>query len=458
MFKINELIKIAAVKLIGAVINNDISVSGISIDSRTIKPGQAFIAVKGNNFDGHDFINEAIKKGAVCVISESGFRLKDIGSMPQVARLEVKDTVRALGDIARFWRQKFDIPVIAVTGSNGKTTTKDMAAWILSKRFKVLKSIGTQNNQIGLPLTLLNLDASYDCAVLEIGTNHPGEIEYLSKICLANIGLITNIGPSHLEFLKDLKGVFDEKYALVEFLKKPRIAMLNADDDLLKKELNRAGAKRAAFGFGIKNYCDFQATDIKFSKAGIQFLARKYKFRLKALGYSNVYNALSAIAVARILGMSYKDIALRLAAFSFPQGRLNFIKLGKLRFIDDTYNSNPASLSQALDVLDKLKVKGRKIMVMGDMLELGPRGDSFHQQAGKDAARICDAFITVGMLSRISADTAREAGFDSKSIFVCETSSQARDILFRKLMLGPDDIVLVKGSRSMKMEEVLKGE
>jgi UDP-N-acetylmuramoyl-tripeptide--D-alanyl-D-alanine ligase len=347
--------------------------------------------------------------------------------------------------------------VIAVTGSNGKTTAKEMIVWVLSKKFKVLGNEGTKNNQIGLPLTLLNLDKSYDFAVLEAGTNHPGEIEYLAKLAQPNIGIITDIGPAHLEFLKDLRGVFKEKRALIKHLKQPYIMLLNADDNLLKKEVIRKVKKPTIFSFGVKQEADFSASDIKILNGKIEFVVnKKYKFQLKTFGYYNVYNALIAISVARIFAMAYNDIALRLSHFDFPQSRLCLIKLNSIKFIDDSYNSNPVSLQQALDALDNLHIKGRKIFVMGDMLELGNDKELFHRQAGKRVARVCDAFITVGELSKKTAEVARSLGFDIKNIFSCENSHQARDILFNKVVPNSDDVVLVKGSRMMKMEEVIK--
>jgi len=453
MFKVNELLKATRGRLFRK--GRDASIRGISVDSRTISPQEAFIAIKGANFNGHDFIAEAINKGARAIIAQSSKLKAQSSKKNKIPFILVKDTTMALGDIARFQREKFDIPVIAVTGSSGKTTTKDMIAWVLSRRFKVLKNIGTQNNHIGLPLTLLNLDNSVDFAVLELGTNHFGEIEYLAKVSQPNMGIITNIGPAHLEYLGNLRGVLREKYSLLRHLINPKIALLNADDSLLNR--NRINKTGITFGFGVKNLADFSAKTTRVLNGKIEFLVnQKYRFTLKTLGYYNIYNALAAITVARIFGMGYKDIASRLTNFKFPQDRLQSQELNNIKFINDTYNSNPVSLKQALESLRNFRTKGRKIFVMGDMLELGKLEESFHRQAGRSVVGVCDTFITVGRLSKLAAKAAKACGFNTKNIFTCESNIEAKDILFKKISLNPDDIVLVKGSRAMKMEEILK--
>ncbi|MBU4346137.1 MAG: UDP-N-acetylmuramoyl-tripeptide--D-alanyl-D-alanine ligase [Candidatus Omnitrophica bacterium] len=454
MFKVDELLEATGGKLIQG--RGDIIARGISIDSRTIKPQEAFIAIKGVNLDGHGFIAEAIKKRAACIIASC--QQGALQKQKNVTFIEAQDTIKALGDIAGYQRRKFNIPVIAISGSNGKTTTKEMIAWILSKKFNVLKNEGTKNNHIGLPLALLNLRPEHDIAVLELGTNHFGEIDYLGAICQPNIGIITNIGPVHLEYFHNLEGVFREKYRLIENLKKPYIAILNADSGPLRKQTARKIKKPIIFGFAIKHKCDFSATDIKIFNTKIEFLAGlKYRFTLKTLGYYNIYNALAAVAVARIFGIEYKDIKSRLVTFNFPQGRLKVIKLNKVRFIDDTYNSNPVSLGQALNTLNNFRTKGKKILVMGDMLELGNYKKLFHCQAGRRAAGVCDALITVGKLSKMAAQTAQSCGLDVKNIFICDSVQEAANILFNKIVPEEDDIVLVKGSRLMRMEEVFRG-
>ncbi|MFH1458320.1 MAG: UDP-N-acetylmuramoyl-tripeptide--D-alanyl-D-alanine ligase [Candidatus Omnitrophota bacterium] len=453
MFKVEELLKATQGKFVSG--KRDACVKGVSIDSRTLKRGEAFIAIKGRNYDGHCFVNEAIKKGSNVIIFKKPFlrtKPKD-----EITFIEVKDTVRALGGIARFHRQRFDIPVIAVTGSNGKTTTKEMIFWVLSRKFKVLKTSGTKNNQIGLPLTLLGLNNACDLAVLEIGSNHFGEIGYLCRICQPDIGVITNIGPSHLEYFKNLEGVFREKMALIRELKKPGLAILNADDRFLKKVLHRAHKRPLALGFGIKNRSDFLATEIRALGQSLQFsVNQKYRFTLRTLGYYNIHNALAAVACARIFGMSMPDAASRLATFVPPQNRLQLLTLNNITFIDDTYNSNPLSLRQSLAVLKDSRAEGRKIFVMGDMLELGRRAVHFHRQIGKEAARICDVFIAVGPLSKWAALAARKEGLKAQDVFLCENNLEARDILYKKVNPGSEDLVLIKGSRAMMLEKILQ--
>jgi len=453
MFKVFELLKATKGKLISG--SADAQVNAISIDSRTINENDAFIAIRGVTFDGHNFIQEAIDKGAKAVIVQyqvSGIKCQD----KNINLIKVKDTIKALGDIANFQRRKFSIPVIAVTGSNGKTTAKEMIAWVLSKGFCVLKNEGTKNNQIGLPQTLTQLNRNHDIAVLELGANHFGEIGYLAKICQPNIGIITNIGPSHLEFLMDLGGVLKEKYTLIENLERPGIAILSSDDKLLGEKIS-GNKKNFIFSFGFKHKSDFFVTGIKNNSERLEFMVnKKFKFRLRTPGLFNIYNALAAITVARILGFEYKAIASRLLSFDFPKSRLQVIKLKNIKFLDDTYNSNPASLNAALDTLANFKARGRRIFVMGDMLELGKHKELFHRKIGRYLTHACDTFISVGKLSKLAAQEAKNFGFDGKNIFTCQTSSQARDILRQKISADKDDIVLVKGSRAMKMEGVFK--
>lgn len=453
MFKILELIKAAGGKLGKAGENH--SVTGVSIDSRTVKAGELFVAIAGDNFDGHDFVREVSRKKAACVMVRRGFKARvERGT----AVIEVDDTVRALGDIARFNRKRYDIPVIAVTGSNGKTTTKDMTAWILGAEYKVLKNEGTKNNHIGVPMTLLKLDSEFGCAVIELGTNHFGEIEYLAGICEPTIAVITNIGPSHLEHFKDLRGVFKEKFSVMKHCKRPAVGLINADDPLLSSKLSLSGKKQFLAGFGISSPCDFRPVGIADRRGGFCIdMGRGAKLYMRSPGRQNIYNALAAVSVCRILGLDYKTIAGRLKNFVLPVGRLTVKKVRDITFIDDTYNANPASMSQAMDVLRFSKTRGRKVMVMGDMLELGINSERFHKDAGSAAARSCDIFITVGRRAAYAARAAVDTGLSSDSVFTCDSAEQARGLLFGAVAVGSDDIILLKGSRGMKLERILAG-
>ncbi|MDD5561187.1 MAG: UDP-N-acetylmuramoyl-tripeptide--D-alanyl-D-alanine ligase [Candidatus Omnitrophica bacterium] len=452
MFTLKEIIKATEGKLIQGNLQD--KPVGISTDSRRISPKEAFLALKGDNYDGHNFIPAALKAGAVCVIAE---KVSGLHAPKNTALIRVKDTALALGDLARFRRQGFSNPVIAVSGSNGKTTTKDMIAWVLSENYRVLKNEGTQNNQVGLPQTLIKLKQEDDFAVVEIGTNHFGEVNYLAEIARANIGILTNIGPSHLEFLKDLKGVLKEKSDLLNNLVHPAIALLNSDDQYLRGLINRKNKCRHMFSYGTKMKSDFFATGIRLEEGRLKFkVNRKKDFVLSTLGMHNVYNALAAIAAGRILGLGLGDMARRLADFDFPKGRLKLIEVNGLRFIDDTYNSNPLSLKNALNALGAVECKGKKILIMGDMLELGRQKELLHRQVAGSITNICDVLVAVGNLAGITARSAKARGFKGRDIYCCASPRQARELLFHKLSAGSKDIILVKGSRSMKMEEVFK--
>ncbi|MBU1125744.1 MAG: UDP-N-acetylmuramoyl-tripeptide--D-alanyl-D-alanine ligase [Candidatus Omnitrophica bacterium] len=450
MFTVQELVSATQGRLTNGSPKS--VVKGISIDSRTIKAGQVFVAIKGSTFEGHLFIPAALQKGASCIITQAPILPKEIVA---AACIVVKDTTKALGDIARFHRKRFSIPVIAVTGSNGKTTTKEMLSWVLSKKWKVLRSEGTRNNHIGVPMALLGLNRTQELVIVELGSNHFGEIGYLAGIAQPTLGIITGIGSSHLEFLGDLTGVSREKLSLIEKLISPSVAVLNADDPLLRKAMVKKRGANISVSFGITHPADFSAGDIRFVNGAWRFKVNKRHYcRLDTLGQFNIFNALATIAVARILGMGYKEISARLAKFSFPARRLKMVRMHKVRFIDDTYNSNPSSVHHALEALARTRVKGRRIFVMGDMLELGAQTNALHRQMGDRIARICDEVITVGEFSRLSVEGILPSDSPLKNVFCCANSAEAKDILFTKIIPKEDDLVLVKGSRGMRMEEI----
>jgi UDP-N-acetylmuramoyl-tripeptide--D-alanyl-D-alanine ligase len=424
--------------------------SHISTDTRKIEKGSLFIAVKGPNFDGHDFVVEAAGKGAAgAVVSrdmpspKAGFEV-----------ILVKDTVKALGGIAKFHRSRFDIPVIALTGSNGKTTTKDMLALILSAKYKVLKNEGTENNFIGVPLTLLKLNDRDEIAVIELGTNHAGEIGYLADIVQPNCGMILNAGPSHLEFFGSVDNVRKEKLDLIKRVGEAGSAVVNGDDEMLVITTRKMCDEVVTFGFNED--CDFVAGNVRESDCGINFtLNDTYLVKLRMLGRHNVHNAVAAIAVASLYGIEVKTAIKALEDFVLPKLRMEYEKCEGIDFIFDCYNSNPASLKSAVGTLRDMEPYKRKVLVAGDMLELGEAGPEFHREAGRFAAKSkISLLVSVGTLSGYILEGAQEEGLGGSSLLRFDNSVEAAKAL--KGILKQGDLVLVKGSRGMKMEEIKK--
>ena len=424
---------------------------GISIDTRTLGEGEAFVAIIGKNFDGHDFILEAIRRGAKGIIYVHAEKIKKF--QKDIVYIKVAETTAAFGAIARFHRERYDIPVIAVTGSSGKTTTKEMIAWVLSAKYKVLKNQGTQNNLIGVPLTLLNIHSKHDLCVVEMGTNRAGEIKQLSQIAEPNVGVITNIGPAHLEFLESLKGVYKEKIELIKHLKNPGIALLNKSDIILS-ELSRIRSKPIFF-FGINNACDFMATEITYKPHSVSFLFNgAYQFEVKHSALHNVSNALAAIGCGLVFGLDFQMIKERIETFDSPDMRLKEIQLKTCVVFDDSYNSNPQSLKQAIDVLCRQSTSGRRILVMGDMLELGKKSGEFHAYFGRYVSKkSIDVLVTMGDFSKETSESARKNGMNAASVFHFHNCPAVVEFLSANIKEG--DILLIKGSRAMEMEKIV---
>lgn len=458
LFTLNQILEATGGKFIyGSVKMN---ARGVSSDSRTLKAGDLFIAIRGDNFDGHNFINDAIDKGARIIVVDNAFRL-DINDRnlclrdcKDIAFVRVEDTIKALGDIASFHRQRFHIPVIAVSGSCGKTTTKDMIAQILSVQFNVLKNEGTFNNFIGLPHTLLKLNKDTEIAVLEMGTSKAGEIKRLTEIARPNTGVLTNIGLSHLEFFGTLDRILEEKYQLIENLSAPYSAILNGDDNLLKKKIKNEKNK-PVFTFGINNKSDFYASNVKIGEKSTAFtFNKKYKFIINVLGRHNIYNALAAAACGIIFGINPDKLKIPLSNFILPSTRINLREIKGYKVIDDTYNSNPLSLECAIETLKNFSTAGKKVLVMGDMLELGEKSILLHRDIGKKIIKSgIDALVTVGRLSYETAEFVK-AHASGLKVYSCGCALEARGILIN--LLKRDDLVLVKGSRAMQMEKAIQ--
>jgi UDP-N-acetylmuramoyl-tripeptide--D-alanyl-D-alanine ligase len=422
-------------------------VRGVCIDSRIVKKGEVFIAVKGDVFDGHDFIDAVIAKGVRVLVVHKPIKVRGL----KISVIRVKDTVRALGDIARFHRLRFKIPVIALTGSTGKTTTKEMIAIVLGRKYKVLKNEGTQNNHIGVPMTLLKLKPQHKIVILECGTNQPKDIIWLADVARPNMAVFTNIGESHLEGLKSVQGVLNEKWELTSFMGRQDTVIINADDALLSRRVKKNIFKVMTYGMGPQ--ADWKASHTNIvSGRYLSFQVSGKKIELNSCGISNVYNALAAICCGMFFKVPLHDIARALKLFEFPQGRGQIVRLGKGWMINDTYNANPVSMRSALQTLQAIDTKSKRIFVAADMLELGKSSRALHQALGADiAAGGVDVLITVGPLAKASATYAKPLN-KKMQVFACRDVESAQKCLAKVFRNG--DAVLIKGSRRMRMEQV----
>ena len=432
---------------------------GVSTDSRTLQEGNLFLCLSGENFDGHRFLAAAAAAGAAGFVMQKDAGETLIGMQKNLPVILVEDTLQALGEIARFWRRKLNVPVIAVTGSSGKTTTKEMVSGILGLTKNVLKTEGNLNNRVGLPLTLLRLAPRHDVAVVEIGTNMPGEIECLTRIAEPDIGLITNIGAAHLEKLKSMAGIREEKWALFANMSRDGIAVINRDDKSLEFLGRRWQGKQISFGW--KHGADVSAREVwKAGPVGIAFRLRagqaEWPVQMQVSGVHNLYNALAAAAVSLAYGADLARICQGLESFQGVPGRFEIQTLQNgTHVIDDSYNANPASVREALETLKELRGNADSTVILGDMLELGSQAAAWHRKTGRHVAETgVKTLFVMGDYSRDTAAGAMESGMAAARILLFESPEQARDQLEFSLKTG--DWVLVKGSRKMKMERIVR--
>ena len=420
----------------------DVMLQGVGTDTRTLQTGQLFVALHGPNFDGHDYLAEAKAKGAAACMVEK--------PVANCSALIVGDTRLALGQLARVWRHHFAMPLVAVTGSNGKTTVKEMLASIFARLGEVLATRGNLNNDIGVPLTLLGLDSSHTSAVVELGANHAGEIAYLTAIAEPNVAVITNAASAHLEGFGTLNGVANAKGEIFQGLKEDGTAIINADDEFASLWRGLAKDKKV-LSFGLQNPADIAAqwqTGDRGSQIHVSTPEGKVKLQLALLGEHNVMNALAAIAAAQAAGVKLTTIKAGLEAMQPVAGRLQ-LKAGihGSRIIDDTYNANPASLAAAIEVLAGFT--GKHILVLGDMGELGDEARELHAQAGRFArAHGVDRLYTVGPMAAVAAEAF------GKEAQQCDSHEAASKALQQELT--DDATVLVKGSRLSRMERVVQ--
>jgi UDP-N-acetylmuramoyl-tripeptide--D-alanyl-D-alanine ligase len=433
--------------------------SGVSIDSRAITPSQLFVAVKGQRYDGHDFIGDVLKKGVSGFVIDKS-RRRTVAERIRAAGglcVAVADTVQALGAMARYRRRQAGLIIVAITGTNGKTSTKEMTARVLEQRYQVLATSGNFNNEIGLPLTLLRLEATHQVGVLELGMNAPGEIARLTRICEPDIGVVLNIGEGHLAGLGSLEGVARAKGELIETMGDNGAAVLNADDPQVLKLAEKAGGRVVTFGQGDRG--DVRAARFRQTDSGCAFdllfsgQDDAVPVRFKASGRHLVSNALAAAAVGKLMDIPVQDIARGLEQFIPVPGRMNVIRT-KAGFcvVDDTYNANPGSMRAAIEALKGLRGRHRGFLVFGDMYELGDQSAAMHYRVGVWAAESGVAMLfDVGDFARAVAAGAMEAGMAREQVV---TGTREQIVKALSVHVRSGDWVLVKGSRAMAMETV----
>jgi len=437
-------------------------VKNVCIDSRKAQPGDLFFAISGAHHDGHDFINEVVAKKVAAVVIEKkmvGSSRRDDRTAQRAiltcATIEVEDTRIALGKLAAAYRRDFDLPIVCVGGSNGKTTTKELLGSVLSKKFSTVWNEASFNNDIGVPLTLLRIDKSHQAAVLEAGTNHPGELAPLVKMIRPKFGVITNIGREHLEFFGNVAGVAEEEGWLAELLPTDGILFVNGDNQWTDEIVQRTKAKVVRVGFGEKN--DWRAEKIRLDKNGSTFrvIAPKEEFcgeyRINLLGRHQVANALFAAAVSEELGLGCAEIQRGLADTKPPKMRMNFWEANGVRVLDDAYNANADSTIAALETLCDLPLQGRRVAVLGDMEELGVHSEAAHAEVGRRAAELkIGQLFAVGKMAPVVAKAARDAGLTR--VIELENVESAMNAIKNFLKAG--DVVLLKASRASKLERI----
>lgn len=432
---------------------------GVSTDSRSLAAGSLFVPLAGPRFDGHDYLGQAAGAGAAGVLVGRGRENLVKGLPAGTAAVSVPDTLRALGDLARLWRFRFAIPVVGVTGSTGKTTTKEMAAAIMGREKNLLKNEGNFNNLVGLPLTIFRMNAAHEAAVLEMGTNRRGEIARLTEIAAPTVGLVTNVGPAHLEGLGSLETIREEKGDLYRVMDGRGTAVINLDDPLLAPWAERWKGRKITFG--IDADADVTASRIAHeAERGTVFTllaeGASREILLPVSGFHNVSNALAAAAAALGAGFGFDAICQGLMAFRPVGGRMEVYRLKNgACLIDDTYNANPASVAAALKTLQGLKGECKSTVILGDMLELGGEAERYHEEIGRAVAEtgVGKAYLR-GDFARATAKGALKRGMKGEQVLVDLSTEET--VAHLKACLRTGDWVLVKGSRKMKMEEIVQ--
>ena len=435
----------------GKILNGepDLELTGISTDTRTLLPGQLFFALKGDKYDAHTFLANVAGKSAGAAVIHDEAAAREAPALPAVL---VADTTRAFGDLANWHRSQCPTTVIGITGSNGKTTTREMLYHILEGVVRSIRSIENFNNAFGVPLTLFQMRPEDVYAVVEMGTNSPGEIKRLAEIADPDIGLITNVGETHLEGLGDVEGVAREKAALLKHTSRKTGAFYNADDYCSRRVAK--ALKGTVRSFGIENDADLRGFNVRSDQTGTGFKIKDGpRIHIPIPGAHNASDALAAIAVARQLGIDWNTIAAQLSTFKLPAMRMETTTTGGVTVINDAYNANPVSLEAAAKTLSRMECTGRRILVVADMLELGERTTELHRKLGKTIASFdFDYMLGRGPHTAALIASARDSGMSKDDVRMADSNDELAQTLLG--FVGSGDTVLLKGSRGMHLEEV----
>lgn len=426
-------------------IDLNIEVNNISNDSRKTKENCIYAAIVGDRLDGHDFVEAALKNGALAAIVEKKVTEKDI---------LVKDTRVALRDIAMGYRSRFDIPFVAVTGSSGKTTTKDMLYFAISESLKTLRNLGNLNSEIGLPMTIYNLDSSHECAILEMGMYVQGEIDYLAEIVKPNFAIITNVGVAHIQSAGSRENILKAKLEIANYMDENDFLLINGDNDMLKA-LEKKAFIPSVFTFGMEPCNDIRlisyetGNDKMIIKADI--LGEIIKYEIPTLGIHNVYNSLSAMGICKLMGLDMEKSAEGISKYKPSRYRMEIRKTCDKTVVEDYYNANPDSVKASIETFRELKGE-RKVAILADMLELGEISQKAHMDAGMQASEIFDVIICIGEEAKYIGKGANERNFKENIIHFFKNNEEAISKI--SSILRPGDVILIKGSRGMKLEEV----
>lgn len=447
-------LKNAAAAVSGELVNcpdGDAVITSVSTDTRTITEGAVFVALKGENSDGHRFIPVAAEKGALCCIAEKGADVPD--GLPLIV---VEDTSQALLDLAKAYREQMNIPVVAVTGSVGKTSTRGMIASVLSRKYKTLATDGNFNNEIGVPLTLFRLTKEHEIAVVEMGMNHFGELSRITAAAKPDTAVITNVGEAHIENLGSREGILKAKLEVLEGLSGDGVVILNGDNDMLSTVKGTLEFETMYFGIDDTG-CDIVAENIKTYAEGSEFTVKiegnEYKVEICVSGRHHIYNALAAIIVGLRYNMSMKEIIEGIREFVPVGMRQAAVRIGKYTVIKDCYNANPTSMKSGLEVLSLKEGYGRRVACLGDMKELGTISDKAHLDTGKIIPDYkVDCLITVGESAKLMAEGAVSVGMDRSMIYSFDNNESLKEKLYD--IIKENDVILLKASRSMKLEEI----